>query len=215
MSDEFGKVVDYFGVAGAGLSCTFSDSGAERSVLRCSHYGPVDAYETGQPVYNPKCVYEVVGDVDFVAMLGQMCVGVSAMLTGVRCETRLGAVPRITLTGTANEGAAAINLFQVSFPVGPRHRAQNLMGALSGAGDALQACSLSATCQPIVLWEGMAPSASDVVDGVVTVEAETLGTGGAAASGWSVAAESVSGSGTGYRFARRSFWRPLPLHSGT
>ena len=211
MSENFGKVVDYFGVAGANLVCVSSDSGATRSAVRCSHYGPVSAYETGAAVCNPTCVYEVVGDVDFSANLGQMCVGVNAMLTGVRCDTALGAVPRITLTGTANEGAAAINLFTVAFSVSPRHRPQNLMGALSGAGDALQACSVFASCSPVVLWEGMMPSASDVTDGIVHVEAVVLGTGGTAANGWNVVGESVSGGGTDYRRRQWAFERPLSI----
>ncbi len=211
MSGEFGQTVDYFGVAGANLVCVSSDDGAARSSVRCAHSGPFEAADFGPVVYSPKCVYEVVGAVDFSASLGQKCAGVAAMLTGVRCETALGAVPRITLSGTANEGAAAINLFPVAFRVSPRHRPQNLMGAMAGDVDALQSCSLSASCTPVVLWEGLEPCASDVTDGIVAVELEVLGGGGEATAGWDIAGRSTSGEGTGYRRSRLTFEKALSV----
>ena len=87
------------------------------------------------------------------------------------------AFPTVTVSAVANEGEAAINSFAVQdgIPVQARARAQNLLDMVSGGGE-LQTLSLTLTCDPVVLQENMRPCASDIVNGRIDVEAETLST---------------------------------------
>jgi hypothetical protein len=95
------------------------------------------------------------------------------MMTSVTVETALGSFPVVTVSATANEGANAINQFSVSVSILARARAQNLFGAISGGGE-LHVLTLSATCDPVILQEGLAPCASDAVNGRLEVHAETV-----------------------------------------
>ena len=60
-----------------------------------------------------------------------------------------------------------------------RARPQNLLGAIAVSGGKttggeLHACSIQASCDPVVLAENMTPCASDVVGGRLELHAETL-----------------------------------------
>jgi hypothetical protein len=102
-------------------------------------------------------------------------------------RTLVGKFPTVTVTGTANEGADAINKFAVSIPIQARARAQNLLSAITGGG-ALQTCEAAATCSPVVCAENNMPCASDVVQGRYTVKGTTYAPGN----------ESTHTAGTGF-----------------
>ena len=95
------------------------------------------------------------------------------MITTVEINTEVGKFPTVTVSAVANEGANAVNEFNVSVPVVARSKAQNLLGAISGGGH-LQRCALVATCDPVVCEENLMPCASDIVNGRYELAAETL-----------------------------------------
>jgi len=80
--------------------------------------------------------------------------------------------PVLVVSGTANEGADAINLYDVTFTVDPDHIAQDPFGAVSGGGELVELTS-EATCDPVVPYENNRPCASDVVHGRKTVSGRT------------------------------------------
>ena len=130
---------------------------------------------------NPTVTYRVVHDCTVATQLGKAfpatrsgsAMTVSGfMITSVKVSTAIGKFPTVTVAATANEGANAINLFDVSIPVVARARAQYLLGAVSGGGN-LQTCEAEASCSPVVVAENGMPCASDVVGGRYPVRAQT------------------------------------------
>ncbi len=180
ISEYFGNVTDYFGMASASLIPIASDSGDNKQRVCVSHTGKFEpGVDAVSGVWrNPTVVYAVVRSFTFKATLGKAWAGSGStlsgfMLTGVQVNTQVGSFPTITLTGTANEGRDAINSFDLSVPIVARSKAQNLLNAIRGGGK-LQACILSASCDPVVLAENMMPCASDVVHGKITINASTV-----------------------------------------
>jgi hypothetical protein len=184
----FGDLTDWFGLASSTLIPISSDAGDNRQRIVTRHYGryKYGAYQGADATSgiwrNPTVRYMVVGDMTLSLFLGDAFAATTSgggmtitgyMIASVSIDTRSGQFPIVTVQGTANEGADAINLFTVKVPILARARAQNLLGAISGGGD-LQACSLVATCDPVVLAENMMPCASDVVGGRFELNAETL-----------------------------------------
>ena len=197
----FSGVTDYFNLGSATLIPFESDEGTNRAHVVTRHYGKAAGAEQTGPVWrNPTVKYMVVGNMTFTATLGK---AVSAtrgliygpyydgnpptwhfgyhagmthtghMITSVTIETGLGRFPVVTVHGTANEGADAINKFTVSVPIVARARPQNLLNSITGGGY-LQSLVLSATCDPVVMQENLEPCASDVVNGRYELHAETL-----------------------------------------
>lgn len=213
-SPEFGKSVDYFGIESESIKLISSTDGATRNVTECSHWGPIDAQEITDTLYNPQCVYEIVGDCTVVVDLGSELASVNAMITSASIETNLGTPPRLTVSGTANEGNAAINIFRMSVPVSRRHRPQPLGGCITGAEDDLQACTLTAAVDPVVLFESGAPCASDVVRGKLMASSTVFGTLGSAGEGWNACGDPVSSGSTSYRTTERSFVKVMAVYTG-
>ena len=150
----FGKMMDWFGMESAALKLVASDSG----VSDCGS-------EESGILRNPSCTYEVVANTTISATLGAAWAAASGvsgyMLTNVTIRTPFAAFPQVTFSAVANEGVAAINQFAFSVPILGRARPQNLLGAIIGGGD-LQDFTLTASCDPVVLFEGLMPCASDV-----------------------------------------------------
>ena len=136
------------------------------------------------------------------------------MLTGIEVETRERDFPTVTLTGTANEGAPAINTWSVSVSIAARARAQNLMGAISYGGT-LRSVRLVASADPVVPYEDNMPCASDIVHGAVNVSGVCAALSGesapapASGSGFFAVGEPVSCEGCGYRGYSFTFRRAL------
>ena len=162
-----------------------TQTGAGRYSRDYSHAAN-DPTEVSAVWRNPSVTYDVVADCTVTLKLGKafpaQYTGTGSnkrmtvsgyMIVDVRVETSLGTFPRVTVTAVANEGADAINLFDVSIPVVARARAQLLLGALTGGGN-LRRCDAAATCSPVVVAENNMPCASDVVGGRYVVSAETL-----------------------------------------
>lgn len=214
MSANFNKFVDFFGLQSNALKLISSDSGRARSIADVCHYGPIDAFESfSTPIYNPVCVYEVIADLTFAIHLGAMAAtGYNAMITAAEIRTAAGQTPTITVHGTANEGAAAINKFVVSCAVSKRHRVQNLMGAATSIANCTSATA-KFTCDPVVPYEAGLPCASDVVKGRVAVTLESYGTGIGANAGWYSLESPTRGVENGYRSTPQTFWKPLSLAS--
>ena len=166
-----------------------SSGGAQTGAGRYSRdysHAANDPTEVSGVWRNPSVTYDVVADCTVALKLGKafpaqytgtgrnkrMTVS-GYMIVDVRVKTSLGTFPRVTVTAVANEGADAVNLFDVSIPVVARARAQLLLGALTGGGS-LSWCDAAATCSPVVVAENNMPCASDVVGGRYVVSAETL-----------------------------------------
>ena len=195
----FGGVIDYFNLGSSALVPFESDPGDNRRHIVTRHYGKfkktgTGAYEGAEAISgawrNPTVKYLVVGDMTLAVTLGKAFAATSGatgyMITSAIAETNIRRFPVVTVQGTANEGADAINLFQVSIPILARARPQNLLGAIAVSGGEttggeLQMCSLQASCDPVVLAENMTPCASDVVGGRYELHAETLAAGGESA----------------------------------
>lgn len=199
---KFGDVTDYFGFASANLIPISSDSGdgkrrtcaANATWSGTTQNGGAGRYSSGVNDIggiwrNPTVTYRVVGDVTFSTQLGKAYSATKSgstmtisgwMITSVRVQTAVGKFPTITVSAVANEGANAINLFNVSVSVVARARAQYLMSAVSGGGN-LQTCDIEASCTPVVCAENNMPCASDVVGGKYVVRATTYAPGGDAA----------------------------------
>lgn len=218
-----GTVVDYFSLASTSLVPFESDPGDNRQRIVTRHYGRFKKTGTGafegaeatSGVWrNPTVKYLVVGDMTLAVTLGNAFAATTGttgyMITLVTAETGIRRFPVVTVQGTANEGADAINLFSVSIPILARARPQNLLGAIAVSGGKttggeLQACSLQASCDPVVLAENMAPCASDVVGGRYELHAETLAAVGesaptmAGAAGFALIAAPNVDEGANYR----------------
>ena len=199
---KFGDVTDYFGFASANLIPISSDSGdgkrrtcaANATWSGTTQNGGAGRYSSGVNDIggiwrNPTVTYRVVGDVTFSTQLGKAYSATKSgstmtisgwMITSVRVQTAVGKFPTITVSAVANEGANAINLFNVSVSVVARARAQYLMSAVSGGGN-LQTCDIEASCTPVVCAENNMPCASDVVGGKYVARATTYAPGGDAA----------------------------------
>ena len=183
-ADLFGDVTDYYGFGGSDLIPVESDDGSARPHAVTREYGRKGADSTSPVLWrNPTVKYMVVRDINRSFTLGvtynrdASADRTAYMLTSVNVETGLRRFPTITLSGVANEGASAINRFAANFKVAARARAQALGGfSISGGGE-LHGCSVSLTCDPVVLAENQRPCASDVVGGRLELRAETLSTG--------------------------------------
>lgn len=195
-SQYFGNVEDYFGLSSIAMVAVESSSGDMWQHVSVTQSGKASNNQSGSQTSakqwrNPSVTYKVMRPTTINVTLGKAFGGSSGstgyMITGVEVRTAAGQLPTITVTGTANEGVDAINLFPVSISISPRSKAQNLMGAVSGGGN-LVSLSLRASCDPVVVVEDLLPVASDVVHGVVEVSAETVATGG----------ESAPGAGSGF-----------------
>lgn len=176
---SFGDVTDFFGLASARLVPFESNEGLDRPHVVTRSYGKGQGASAFSSVQwrNPTVRYMVVGNVGVGITLGAAFGGGGSktgyMITSAQIETRIGEFPVLTVSAVANEGVKAINTFSVSVNVLARARPQNLMNAVGGGGQ-LQALTLTAVCDPVVLAENQAPCASDVVNGRVEVSAETL-----------------------------------------
>lgn len=217
----FGDVVDWFGLGSASLVPFESDDGRDRPRVVTAHYGrhsadvrtsasqtlaDITASESARVEWlNPTVRYMVVADMTLDLQLGKAFAASTGatgyMLTSALVETVVRGFPVVTVSGVANEGADAINRFFVSVHILARARAQNLLGAISGGGE-LQRLSLLAAADPVVVELDMAPCASDVVNGRLEVQAETLAPMSsnppAAAGGFAMLRPPASLSATGY-----------------
>ena len=192
---HFGGVVDYFNMASDALVPIESDSGDNKkrvcvtnaywtgSGTSLKQNGGAGKYssgvnETGGVWRNPTVTYAVVKNTTLNVTLGKAYAKTGTtisgyMITSVTVQTQVGQFPTVTITATANEGADAINKFSLSVDIVARSKAQNLMSAISGGGY-LQALALIASADPVVCEENMMPSASDIVNGQIEVNAITL-----------------------------------------
>jgi len=219
----FGGVIDYFNLGSSTLVPFESDPGDNRRHIVTRHYGKfkktgTGAYEGAEAISgawrNPTVKYMAVGDMTLVVTLGKAFAATSGatgyMITSAIAETRIRRFPVVTVQGTANEGADAINLFQVSIPILARARPQNLLGAIAVSGGKttggeLHACSIQASCDPVVLAENMTPCASDVVGGRLELHAETLAAASesaptmATSGGFTIIAAPPADEGANYR----------------
>lgn len=204
-----GKVVDYFSLGSATLVPISSSSGdgkkrtcaANATWSGSTQNGGAGRFSSGVNDIggiwrNPTVTYQVVGNMTLSLNLGKAYAATKSgstmtisgwMITSVRVRTQVGKFPTVTVTGTANEGADAINKFAVSIPIQARARAQDLLSAITGGG-ALQTCEAAATCTPVVCAENNMPCASDVVQGRYTVKGTTYAPGN----------ESAPTAGTGF-----------------
>lgn len=210
MSANFNQLVDHFGFANANRVLIQSDDGKTCNVTQVVHYGPIDAEEISSPVYNPVCVYEVVGTTTVNIVLGDKAPNLNAIITSVEIKTVPGESAKITIRGTANEGARAINRFTFSCGVTPRHRVQNLLNATTSIVNATSVTAV-AKVDPVVVWEAGAPCASDVVSGVVSVSVDFYGTAPAAATGWTKVEDPTGCQGNDYKRNRVNFIKKLSL----
>lgn len=185
----FGYVQDFFGFSNVAsmmgkIIPVSSDTGDDKQRICVSHTGRYNSgvNQTSGVWRNPTVVYAVVADVTFTATLGAAWAATMSgttmthsgyMLTGVSIRTAANVFPTITCTACANEGANAINLFDVSVPILARAKAQALLSSVTGGGK-LQHLTLTASCDPVVIDENLMPCASDVVNGKLVVEAETI-----------------------------------------
>lgn len=219
----FGGVIDYFNLGSSTLVPFESDPGDNRRHIVTRHYGKfkktgIEAYEGADAISgawrNPTVKYMVVGDMTLAVTLGKAFAATSDatgyMITSAIAETYIRRFPVVTVQGTANEGADAINLFHVSIPILARARPQNLLGAIAVSegkttGGELHACSIQASCDPVVLAENMTPCASDVVGGRLELHAETLAAASesaptmAASGGFTLIAAPSADEGANYR----------------
>ncbi len=185
----WGEVTDYFGLStgnNAKVMCISSDDGGSLSANETSHTGAlalqagdsaVGAYQAGGKLLNPRCTYRIksAGSIGFTLgnKYGNASSGVSGyFLTSATYSTGADQEPTLTLQGTANEGANAINTYAVSLNVDPDHIAQDPKSAINGGGELVE-CTTTFTCDPVVVYEGDMPCASDVVHGRKRVEART------------------------------------------
>ena len=188
-----GGAIDYFSLASAALVPFESDDGANRPRIVTRTYGKTAGADQSSLTQwiNPTVKYMVVADTTLSVTLGkafpatetagydydnvwtEIMTRTGYMITSVIVDTRLNSFPIVTISAVANEGADAINTFAVSIPIIARARAQNLLGCISGGGE-LQALTIAALCDPVVIQERFAPCASDVVNGRFEVHGETL-----------------------------------------
>lgn len=163
----WGYVKDYWALGSDTLIPIKSDDGARGEIIHTA-----DRSAQYQIVPHPSVTYMVVGQTDLRATLGALGIG-SYMITQVTVSTRLGQPPQVTVSGVANEGQRAIQVYDVRVQVSPRHRAQRLDGAIIDGGD-IQECTYTAKCDSVVVYGTddngqIVPIASDVVHGILTV----------------------------------------------
>lgn len=190
----WGTVVDYFGlstISNSPLVCISSSDGAQVNSVETSHTGglalqtadsAVGGYSAPVTLLNPTCTYRIKSKgfvaVQLGARKGTATASASGyFITGAEYRTGADQEPLLVVTGTANEGQPAINLYTATFAVDPDHIAQDPFNSVSGGGE-LVACTSRATCEPVVVYEGLRPCASDVVHGKISVAAQTAAYGG-------------------------------------
>ncbi len=175
--DIFGGIKDFFNLQSTTLIPISSNSGDNRERICVSHVGKYerDVDATSGVWRNPSVTYMVVGNMTLDVRLGKAFAGSDGMsgymITQVAVMTGLTSLPTVTVSAVANEGADAVNTFDLSVAISSRHRPQNLLGAISGGGE-LHSFELVALCDPVVLAENMMPCASDVVNGKIRINAE-------------------------------------------
>lgn len=195
---NFGDVVDYFEIGDAHLLPISSGNGDEKQRVCVTNAGSKNGRQIGAGRFsdgvssvgciwrNPSVTYAIVGATTVNIRLGKAYPATFTgygnarrmtisgwMIVSAKISTAIGQPPTLTIEATANEGADAINLFDVAIPVSPRAKAQNLLGAVVGGGN-LQNCEAVAACSPVVCEENLAPCASDVVMGQLTITATTV-----------------------------------------
>lgn len=170
MASTFGQLTDYFGAEGATLMLVASESGTGRRVTNLWN----GATEQGAELANPVCTYRIKSKGRVTFRLGNAWNGANGkyLLVEVEFATGADAEPVLIMRGQANEGANAINTYEVAFNVSPDHVSQDPFGAVSGGGE-LTECTTIATCDPVVPYENNLPCASDVVHGRLRVTATT------------------------------------------
>ena len=188
----FGSIVDFFGLASDTLIPIASDNGDNKKRVCVTNASwsynnpPEQTYagryssgvdSTSNTWRNPSVTYRVVGDMTFVCQLGKAFAKSGSisgyMIAEVEIATLIGEFPVVRVEGVANEGANAINLFNVSVAIEGAAHAQNLAGAIGG-DCILQRCTFRAKADPVVLAENNFPCASDVVRGQMTVIADMI-----------------------------------------
>lgn len=210
------KTTDWFNLRSPSLVPIESDSGEDGPRIVTRHYGKYSsgcADAASSLVWlNPTVKYMVVGSVNFVVTMGAAFAGASGytgyMITSVEIDTRERGFPIVTVRATANEGEPAVNRFGITVSVAPRARAQALLGAIGSGTGHLQACTLRASCDPVVLAENMVPCASDVVNGRIEVSGDVRfddirnRVGPSAGSGFALVSREDTGGGTSYNVCR-------------
>lgn len=178
---QFGDVTDYFGLASGALIPISSDNGDNKQRLCVAHTGRYEpgVDQTSGTWRNPSVTYVVAKSTTLALTLGRAFAASGTisgyMIVAATVETRVGQFPTVTVEAVANEGANAINQFPVSIPIVARSKAQNLLNSVSGGGY-LNACTIRASCEPVVIAENMMPCASDVVHGRYEMTATTIAT---------------------------------------
>lgn len=180
----FGNVVDWFDLtaySNSPLVPIRSDAGM--SSMRVDNFN--GSSQGGPLLMNPTVTYAVKGQASGISVtLGKAFVADTGgyMITSVTINTAAGQPPTVTVQGVANEGADAINTYPVSIWLSPRSKAQNLWTAIVLANNQfLTACNLTASCDPVVVFENLIPVASDVVHGKVEISGEVVDTAGSVA----------------------------------
>lgn len=175
----FGNVTDWFGLASDALVPVSSDAGDNRTRVAVAHNGRYEAgVNASSGVWrSPRVTYAVKRDTAVTATLGRAFAASGSvsgyMVVAVTVETRVGQFPSVTVEAAANEGADAINKWTVAIPVAARSKAQNLLGGVVGGGK-LNACTLRACCDPVVVEEATMPCASDAVNGRLELSATII-----------------------------------------
>lgn len=199
--EPWGFVQDYWGLGSATLIPIKSDEGTAGQMIYTADGGSAQY----QVLPNPSVTYMVIGQTDFNCTLGGLGLG-AYMITNVQVNTNLAQPPTITVSGVANEGNRAVNQYPVRVSISPRHRAQRLDNSIVGGGE-LQRCTYTAKCDPVVVYgtksSGIAPIASDVVHGVVTIQGTTaaynMETAPTASNGYTATELSEDGDHIGYK----------------
>lgn len=221
--DVFGYLTDFFNLetADGPLMLVASTDGATRSVTETSHSGAlaikttdssVGAFERGGILLNPTCTYRIRKSGNVQIQLGKAwaktgTVKSGYMIVSAEYATASDVESVLVVRGAANEGADAINRWNVNISVNPDHIAQDPMGAVSGGGEMTE-CKTLVTCDPVVPMENGMPCASDVVHGKVVVTATTnayLGESAPTASGSFIETNGDPNSETDVDFITYSF----------
>lgn len=179
------EVTDWFRLASASLVPIESFDGLNRPHVVCRHYGKANgaSFTAARGWLNPTVRYLVVGDVSLALRLGKAFPAPKNTMTGymmtqAEIETVHGVFPVVTVSGVANEGADAINLFQATVGIAARARPQNMtvggVAPFSSFPEHVSSCRLSLRCDPVVLEENGLPCASDVVNGIAEATMEAI-----------------------------------------
>lgn len=183
---QFGGVVDYFGLESSVLAPIASDSGDNKQRVCVCHTGKFErgVDQVSGTWRNPRVTYVVkksgvvnvtLGKAYAATKSGSTMTVSGYMITAVTVRTQVGQFPTVTVEAVANEGVNAINTWPVAIPVVARSKAQNLLNGVSGGGN-LNACTVVARCDPVVIAENLMPCASDVVRGRLELSATTIAT---------------------------------------